>query len=87
MNLWPFPPKPTTKLPDVHLTKELVNKSTILLVAPRCCRYEVGTDVQSDYGMQVRCSFPAVFHIQLETGQHYDLCENCARKLGLLWHK
>ncbi len=74
------------RLPDVHLTTELCASATIehRYRATQCCRFRTGTDSQSDYGEEVRCSNPASVKIRLTTGQLYDLCEDHARALSVL---
>ena len=71
-------------IPDVHLTKELFADATIVSRhnAPQCGRYRIGTETQSDYGVEVRCHRRASIKIRLATGQYYDLCAECARLLG-----
>lgn len=75
-----------SRLPDVHLTEELCADATIehRYQLIRCCRNRMGTDIQSDYGEEVRCSNHASIKIRLATGQLYDLCEDHARLLGIL---
>ena len=72
-------------LPDVHLTEELCADAAIehRYKSPQCGRHRTGTDIQSDYGAEVRCDKPASIKIRLATGQLYDLCEDHARSLGL----
>jgi hypothetical protein len=74
------------RLSDVHLTSELCADATIeqRYVSPQCCRMRTGTDAQSDLGCPTRCNRPSVVGIRLHGGQHYNLCEDHARLLGVL---
>jgi len=73
-------------LPDVRLTKEVCAEAETICIfqkPPRCGRMEMGTDVQSDLGEEVRCENESIVKTRLKTGQYYDLCEEDARELGV----